>query len=281
MTTTSVPVEPPLAWKHHWQDPDGETCLSLAQAGPDFILRAPELADFRISSDCARIEIQPAPGASDESIRQLLVNQVLPRVVAQRGRPVLHASAVGKDESTIAFLGESGAGKSTLATWFYRHGYQLLADDCLALAAETGGTRMIPSHGGVRLWDDSPALGEFDTAALSPVAADSGKLRLDTDHDQPLQHPYLTAVLALSPCDAASEEACVITPLAGAEAVMSLLEHSFKLDITDTSSGAEQFKMLGALVDGGLPVYRLPYPHTPGALAIILERVGALAAPGN
>ena len=267
---------PSQRWAHHWHDPCGEITLSLAKTRKAFVLRSPELADFRINSDCSRIEIMADPATPAESIRHLLLDQVLPRVVAQRGRPVLHASAVNMNNAVVAFMGDTGAGKSTIATWFDQQGHCLLTDDCLALDAGPAGVRIIASYAGARLWDDSPALSQISATELSPVAHYSDKLRLHLTHCEPQQALDLTAVLVLAPENPVSGGTMELTPLTGAEAVMALVRHSFQLDITDHQRCSAQLTTLSEIVNKGLPIFQLTYPHKPEALAGILERVSAL-----
>ena len=130
--TAAVDTSQPK-WEHHWRDTDGTVSLSLARSGAAFILRAHSVADFRVSESCNSIEICARPDTSPALLRHLLLDQVMPRVVAQRGRTVLHASAVSVNNSAVAIMGASGAGKSTIASWLYQKGHTLLCDDCLAL----------------------------------------------------------------------------------------------------------------------------------------------------
>ena len=56
----------------------------------------------------------------------------------QRGRMVLHASAVNINDGAVAFMGHNGAGKSTTTFSFMASGYPLVADDILSLEFREG-----------------------------------------------------------------------------------------------------------------------------------------------
>ena len=135
-------------------------CCCPARAGVETenawatLLRFPELADFIVEGN--NISCHPRPGCREESLRHLLLDQVIPRVWAHTGHLVLHASAVKlPDGRVIAFLGESGWGKSTLVAALQGADCQLISDDCIHLASCEEGVRLTPSYVGLRLNEDS------------------------------------------------------------------------------------------------------------------------------
>src|SRR5262245_25522327 len=118
-------------WDHAWPAARGGVALRGARHGDAYTLGAPGVADFSIDDEACRIVGRAAEGAARETIEHLLIDQVLPRVLAHRGRLVLHAGGVRTPFGAIAFLGESGAGKSTLCSAMNRAGHRLLGDDGL------------------------------------------------------------------------------------------------------------------------------------------------------
>ena len=194
----------------------------------------------------------------------------------------MHASAIQLDQAAVAFAGETGSGKSTIATWLHQQGYTLLTDDSLLLAADRGALRVVPSYTGARLWDDSPVLASISAKKLQLLAPGSTKLRLRFDHDSPTRALPLTALLVLTPVDDATAE---MVPLSGGEALMALLRHSFQLDTVDHQGSTSPLRTLGEIVNSGLRIFRLSYPHTRAALTTIEEQVRSLgvaagAGPG-
>jgi hypothetical protein len=275
----AMPAPAPAPWIHHWLDADGCTTLSLAREGDCAVLRCPRAADFRVSADCRRVEIMAHPTTPAHTLRHLLLDQVLPRVVAQRGRPVLHASAVAVAGAAVAFAGPTGAGKSTLASWFHRQGCPLLTDDALVLETGQGDTRIIGSYSGSRLWDDSPALEPGVSAQAGPVAHYSDKLRVPGAGGGGQNLP-LALLLIVTP---GKPGACAhpgFTPLNGAAALMAMVENSFLLDIDDPGGGSARLGLLGRVVESGLRVFRLDYPHHPDALEAVLDLVRTFISSG-
>ena len=71
----------------------------------------------------------------------------------QRGRVVLHASAVAVGGRAMLFCGPSGAGKSTIAAMLARRGYELLSDDQCVLSGLGEGAPMVhPDGRAMKLW---------------------------------------------------------------------------------------------------------------------------------
>ncbi len=74
----------------------------------------------------------------------------------QRGRIVLHASAVRVRDSAVLFCGPSGAGKSTLAAALVDAGYDLVTDDFCGISTHADGTPWVEPDGRqLKLWQNS------------------------------------------------------------------------------------------------------------------------------
>ena len=264
LSPDSFSDEEQLKWYHHWRLPNREITISCARMAEDYFLRFPELADFWISQKGDQIRCFAMPSASNESIRHLLVDQVIPRVIAHQGWIVLHASAIEMEGRIIAFLGESGWGKSTLAISFYEQGFPLLTDDSLLLKPKAGKFVGIPSYAGSRLWSDSLEAVVNDKSGVHPVAHYSSKKRLifpESLKRNVFQLP-LTAIFVLaSPDELRDLKEVTIEPLKGAQMIMELVKHSFHLDVTDRDIISDQFKVLGQMINTSLPIYRLSYPR--------------------
>lgn len=109
------------------------------------------------------VVIDPAPEAPEQLLRLPLLGTALAFLLYQRGTFVLHGSAVARGGQVIGFVGEKGQGKSTLAAALYRHGYELVADDLIALSFDDQGTPLvIPGFPQIKLWPDAAraSLGE-------------------------------------------------------------------------------------------------------------------------
>src|SRR3954447_18430377 len=131
-----APLDPDtdVAWFHEWRGRRGPRWLSIGRLPRGtrraYLLRFPELADFEVSADARRIVARPAAGLPVDTLRHLLIDQVLPLVTSRHGRLSLHASAVHLPGiGAIAFVGDAGRGKSTLAAALALAGARVVADD--------------------------------------------------------------------------------------------------------------------------------------------------------
>ncbi|MDB5707271.1 MAG: Serine kinase of the HPr protein regulates carbohydrate metabolism [Sphingomonas bacterium] len=90
----------------------------------------------------------------------------------QRGRIVLHASAVRVRDSAVLFCGPSGAGKSTLAAGLVDAGYDLVTDDFCGISIHADGTPWVEPDGRqLKLWQhsiDRLSLAERRAAPVRP-----------------------------------------------------------------------------------------------------------------
>jgi len=105
---------------NYWQSPSGEVVLAYGRQDSYHWLRFPGFADFCISANAREISCHPLPGIPSETLRHLLLDQVLPRCLAHQGKIMVYASAVQFEQGLLLFIGDSGAGKSTLAGNFHR-----------------------------------------------------------------------------------------------------------------------------------------------------------------
>ena len=79
------------------------------------------------------ITVAPLPDVEERLVRIPLLGASMAVLLYQRGKFVLHASAVSVGGRAIAFIGDKGYGKSTMAAMFCGLGYELLADDVVAV----------------------------------------------------------------------------------------------------------------------------------------------------
>jgi hypothetical protein len=130
--------------------------LQVARTGGGYRLRHPLGVDLIVAEGGSDLTLQPWREVDRLELEHVLVNLLLPLVVAHLGRLSFHGSAVRWEDRAVAFLGPSGAGKSTLAAAAVTlGGAELLADDHVAL--EERGSELIahPSYAGVRMLPDA------------------------------------------------------------------------------------------------------------------------------
>lgn len=265
-------------WFHNWLDANDKICISCGRVNDDYFLRFPELAEFLITLSDNSIAYFSEPNIPDKTIRHLLLDQVVPRVLGHQGKLILHASAVKlSDGRSIAFLGNSGWGKSTIASSYHNAGAELITDDCLLIDTRKGVIQGIPNYYGLRLFEDSEKAIFSKKPESSLVAHYSDKKRLVL-HNQDPSVPYsgvqLNAIFLLSDPELQSQSSeIIVEPVKGTRELMALIEQMFILDVSDKQLIAEQFKNIGNIVSTNLPIYRLQYPHDHMQLAAVRKAI--------
>src|SRR5215469_2762240 len=179
MTHTASSDDADCEWLHTWTLPDGTPWLEIGRQARGYLLRFQELVDFAVSRDAREIVCYAASDTPSETVRHLLLDQVLPLVLSSQGQLVVHGSAVLTPTGTIAFVGDSGSGKSTLASSFTEDGMAVLTDDCLLLEEKEGCLTAIPSYPGVRLWPNMADAVVGKGRALAEVAHYTEKKRVN------------------------------------------------------------------------------------------------------
>ncbi|MBC8254062.1 MAG: hypothetical protein H8E35_08535 [Ardenticatenia bacterium] len=263
-------------WFRHVRLPDGGEWLAVASQQQGFLLRFPGMADFTVSAPGADIDCYPQAGIDWVTLRHLLLDQVIPMVVNQRGELVLHASAVASRDGAIVFLGKTGLGKSTLCASFCQQGFALLTDDCLLLRREGQRFWGLPSYPGLRLWPETRKALSLDSLEFVPVAQYTSKGRIQL-HSGRL--PFCTGpvpverLYVLAPSDEGPAiERVRICPMKSSEAFLELVNASFRLDTTDRNRNRRAFEHTDQAVSA-LAVFRLSFPREISFLPSVREAV--------
>ena len=258
----------PSKWLNHWYLYDGSIWLSFAKIEAGYLLRFPAYADFIVSADGRNILGSLRKGCPPETMRHLLLNQVIPIVLSQLGKLVLHASACATQQGVMAFLGTTGMGKSTLAASFGLRGYPVLTDDCLLVERRGDRAWSVPSYGGLRLWPESVEALFDEQPDLRPMAHYTDKRRV-LFRQAPAEHPFwLRAVYVLAEPESEQMRDVVIIPLSAREALFEIVKHTFQLDVTDLARLSQAFKRHEWLVKS-VPFFRLSYPRDHDMLPVV------------
>jgi hypothetical protein len=271
--------EESINWYHEWQDRN-TTYLRFGHLDNKHILEFPGLSLFSVSLNNMTIEYHASSDVPPESIRHLLLDQVIPRTLGQLGRLVLHASAIKlTDGAGIAFLGDSGWGKSTLASSFLESGAQHISDDCLLIEKNANTLTGTNSYQGVRLLNDSTEAIFPDQPKTDPVAHYSDKRRLLLTSKNmpklPASNKLDALFLLTNPAENSADEPVLIEAVSGVEAMMSLIKQTFVLDPLDKELITKLFKTLGDFLQTGIPVYRIRYPRKHNRLQDIQQAIRA------
>ena len=268
------PSSPP--WFMQWRFPEGELWLSFAKVSGDYLLRFNEIGDFFIHKSGREIVSMPRSGISSNTVRHLLLNQVIPLVINLRGGEALHASAILTSRGVVAFAGAAGSGKSTLAGSFLLSGHQHMSDDCLALLEKDQEIYAIPAYPGLRLWDDALSHLFGKNGAHESVSHYTDKRRVQLQkkleahctESQPLRRLYAIA----DPSETERKTEIMIERLSPRESFMALVRCAFRLDITDNKMLKRQFYFLERVVSA-VSIRRLFFPRDFTLLPALQEAI--------
>lgn len=253
-------IPPDLHWQHHWRDGE-DVVLSLARQGADYWMQVPDQADFLLQFAPCRVLVSPDAASLDAAtLEHLLVDQVLPRVLAQQGHLLVHASMLAVRGRHALFLGPSGWGKSTLAGLLQGRGHAVLSDDCVQLGAVGGRPCVVPTYPSLRLYPDSLDAVFPDLAESTPVARYSEKRRVPMPPANIASSGAPVDALYLLGDPAESAGSIRITPLRPAEICLALIRHSFRLDLGDRVASARQLERCSEIART-VPAFRLDYPR--------------------
>ena len=272
LSTTAVETQR-FRWIHTWADEPDDLPLIVARADPagsesEYLLRFPGEIDFVVSGSI--ITCHPHKNCSTATLSHLLLDQVVPRIIAHRGSIVLHASAVAlHDGRVVAFCGRSGSGKSTLAAYLRNYGCELLCDDCLLLNPRASDLELVPAYAGIRM---SPAtiaeLGLTDQP-WQAVAGYSGKQQQFFESPK-VSYPVDTIYLLGDNLESAP---VVMAPVAGADALVSLQQATCLLDIHDRGCAARQFSAISDALRHLPNFFTLNYTRQFSALPAVCEQI--------
>jgi len=187
------------------------------------VLHFPQAGQFTMR--CGReVAFQPAADSRASLVRLLLLGPVMGALLYQRGKLVLHASAVKIGSGAVAFLGPSGCGKSSLAAAFHQRGCSLLTDDLTAIDLQVTPPVVIPGFPRLKV---NP---EVANALGHEPAALSGLDPLERKRAWPVAHGYHAAPLAVRRLYLLEQGAAQeITSIAPRQAVLALLRHSYPI----------------------------------------------------
>ena len=263
-------------WYHEWHT--GFPRAAYIDGG--YWLSFRSVLEVSITDEGKCIRYFPAPGAPPESVRHVLLDCLLPLLLGDQGRLILHASAVvlpsGK---TVAFLGASGMGKSTLAGYLYGQGAVLLTDDCLMLYRRGEEICCVPNYFGLRLNDDSNQHlfdGAFEENAVSHYSA-KRRLLVPQNATLPAQADYaLDALFVMDDVPTCgTTPAVAIKPSRSALGFATLLKHIFSLDPNNRDIASKRFTAVGDLYRAETPVYNLKYQRSYDLLSEVYEAIDA------
>jgi hypothetical protein len=148
-------------------------------AGDAFLMNVPDVIRMLLTAGC-EIRYTPADGVAIEEAAIFISGTGFGILLHQRGRVVLHASAVRVGNAAVLFCGPSGAGKSTLAAALGERGYDLVTDDFCGVAMRDGRPWIEPDARQHKLWQQA-----IDALEVSERRADAVRTQLQKYYVEP------------------------------------------------------------------------------------------------
>jgi hypothetical protein len=242
-------------------------------AGAVGTLYLPGIGSFEFRAGGGHVEGRPDPDVAEALFDDAYRRHVLPMVLHFRGLQVLHGSAVGSASGVHVFCGSSHAGKSTLAYALQRRGYQVWADDAVALTSRGETVCAVALPFALRVRPEAAAF--FAQPAVAAAVCGVEMLR-PADIEQTVGE--LAPIASVSVLEHAPSMLSRIPP---SESLPAILNHAFHFSLDDEASRrrlATDFLRLISQV----PLFRLCLPRgldqLNGALDEVETRVFGPAA---
>ena len=213
------------------------------------------------------IIVDPLPGVEERVLRLCILGPAFGVLLRQRGRLVLHASAVDVAGGAVAFLGKTGWGKSTMAAALHARGCYVVADDVTAVSADEDSTVVFPAFPQLKLWPDA-AVAVGDVPDMLPRLSSNLEKRARrtilgfSPGPLPLRCVY---VLAFG-------ETQRIETLGPQEALVELVRHSYGAGLLQTVGASSHFLQCASIVNN-VTIRRLSRPESLSALSDLAQLV--------
>jgi hypothetical protein len=180
--------------------------------------------------------------AASIAFRHLLWEANQQAIERTSDRVLVHAAAVARGDSALVLAGPMGAGKSTLAAALVAAGLGYLTDEVVALDPDTGLVHPYPKYLSV-----GPALAHLAPpvpAATRTIVGDQHLVPVAAIRADPLAGPSRPRVVVLPRYERGAD--VVLEPLAPADALSAVAEHTFHLD----RDGPRVLATVAAMVEG-------------------------------
>jgi hypothetical protein len=209
-------------------------------------------------------------------IAHLLLDHVIPRVIAVRGDLMLHAAgAIGPSGRAHLVVGKTGAGKSTTVAGLVSTGWALLDDDGIRIVETEDGPFAMPGTGGIRLQPASAAVLLPGAPPGHPVAQGHPKRRFAAEKGgfRVARAPaHVAGVYLLQRTDVPEPR---VESLGLADAVTTIVESGFHMADEPVAIARHAFERATALA-AAAPVRRLLHPPGLDRLDGTLELLASL-----
>lgn len=248
---TAVPSELPGA---------GQCGPQWQKDAQQFLLSLPGLGRL-LMREGREIQVEAAPGVSTEQLLPFILGSAMAVILYQRGRLVLHGSAVVFAGRAYVFCGPSGRGKSTLAAALCAAGCQFACDDLAAITVDAAGQPQLwPDGRQLKLLDNSIDCLQLQALRGQEVRAGLGKFYVQPQ--RPVSGPVpLGGIYLLR--EERLQQQLQLTAMSRVDAAQELLQESYRRKLVMAlamNAGGEHMRITAAIVHK-VPVMQLQRPR--------------------
>ena len=251
-----------------WLDDKGDAlAYGFSRQGYNYLYII-NTALFQFTEDQKNVVAFTFGHTSRELIYDIYYRNVLPLILQMNGKEVIHASAVKTGDQITVFCAKSGTGKSTLAYGLAKRGYELCADDAVAIEIIKHTILAVPLPFRIRLLPDSRTF--FSNSRNSNVNPPSvvkrsfqikDKLPLKSicfvnKVEETFEHNKTNFVEKQYPTNGFSD----------------LLSHAYVYQMKDLRI---KRRMMENYLDiaNNIPLYRINYPHNFELFSSVLDKI--------
>ncbi len=225
-----------------------------------------------LATDGNSLVIQPEADLSTDFQETMLLSIGIPMILHQRGRLVLHGSAVEIDGKAVGFLAFSGWGKSTLALALSRAGHPLITDDHIVVQFDGDGTPIVaPGYSHVKIYPNSADAVGVAGESLPKILPDYEKRIYRQNEMTRLDRLPLAAICLLD-----FGTAQRIDPISSNTALLELVRHTFVARYLLGSETLGRHFQQCAKIASQVPIYRFTRTHDLGELHQGVDMLQAL-----
>lgn len=187
------------------------------------------------------IIVNSQTGIDETFLRALILGPAMGILLHQRGRLVLHASAVNINDAAVAFMGHNGAGKSATTFSFMNNGHPLISDDILSIDFRSGLPVVHPGLPRIKLWPESLEISKKNMRSFH-IHPESRKRSCFVDsfynRDIYLKHVYVIE----------NSEKTFLEELKPQDALLELIRNSYCANIFQNSDQATNLREYAKIV---------------------------------
>ena len=198
------------------------------------------------------IIINPQTGLEENFLRYLFMGHVIPILLHQKGRLVLHANAVNMDEGAVILLGSSGKGKSTTSIALHKQNYNLLSDDILSIKIiDEKYQSVYPGFPRIKLWPIVIKNINEDPNFMPKIHFNTEKRSYNISEDFSHDIKPIRAIYLLEEGDKTA-----ITEMKSFDGLLELIKSSYCFKLFNETELSENFKQVSKIVNN-IPFKRL------------------------